>query len=436
MSSGYAFSITGLLRGLIGIAGLIAIAYLLSTNRKAVSWKVVFGGLLMQALLGIGVIFVPAVYTVFEFVGRIFIGILDFTKEGSRFVFGDLVDSSKSGYIFAFQILPTIIFFSALTSVLYYYGIIQFIVKVFAWVLVKLFKLSGAESLVTSANIFIGQIEAPLLVRSYLSGMTASEIFLVMTAGMSTLAGGVLAAYIGFLGGNDPVQKLLFAKHLIAASVMAAPGAVAISKIIVPQTLPVSAESKIDTSEKSSNVLDALTKGTSDGLKVAASIAAILLVFVAFIAFFNVVAAKLGSVTGINEAISMSTHGHYTVLSLQYLLGYIFAPVMWMIGVCSQDLLHTGRLLGEKLILTEFIGYNSLTNLKNAGVFYEQKSVIMAAYFLSGFANFASVGIQITGIGLLAPNKKQQLSQFGFRAMIAGALASLLSASLIGILQG
>jgi concentrative nucleoside transporter, CNT family len=429
-------SFESIIRGIIGLSFIIILSFFLSSNRKAIHWKTVFAGIFLQILLGIGVVYIPFIFSIFEFIGKIFIGILDFTKEGSRFVFGDLVNSPKYGYIFAFQILPTIIFFSALSSVLYYYGITQQIVRLFAFLLRKLFRLSGAESLVTSANIFLGQTEAPLLIKSYLGQMSLSEIFLVMTAGMATLAGGVLAAYIGFLGGNDPVQKLLFAKHLVAASVMAAPGAIVISKMMVPQTETFDPHFHLENDKNSSNILDAISSGTTDGLKLAVNVAAMLIVFVAFIALFNFLASKLGSISGINHKIAEATNGKFTALSLQLILGYIFAPLMWLIGICPADMLYAGRLLGEKLVLTEFIGYISLTDLKAAGVFAQEKSIIMSAYFLSGFANFASIGIQIASIGTLAPTKKIIISKFGLKAMIAGALASLLSACLIGAFLG
>lgn len=423
-----------MLRGMFGLLVIIAIAFAFSTNRKAVSWRVVVTGLVIQVVLAAGILYVPVIRLIFEFVGKIFVKILDFTKVGSEFLFGEFLDLDKYGMIFAFQILPTIIFFSALTSVLFYYGIIQKIVYGLAWVMTKIMKLSGAESLSVVGNIFLGQTESPLMIKEYLPKMNRSEILLVMTGGMATLAGGVLAAYIGFLGGSDPVQRLIFAKHLLAASVMAAPGAVVISKVLVPQTEDVGEDVEISRDEVGSNVLDAVSNGTSQGLRLAVNVAAMLLVFLAFIALFNFVMMKVGGWTNLNEIIAEKTNGQFNELSLQFVLGYIFSPVMWLIGVPGEDITLMGRLLGEKIIMTEFVGYISLADLKNLGVL-SNKSIIMATYMLCGFANFASIGIQIGGIGSLAPNQRVLLSKFGMRALLAGTLASLLSATIVGTIM-
>ncbi len=434
MSGG--FSIMTLLRGLLGMLVLILISWVFSTNRRAIAWRTVIIGLAIQIVLAVGILYVPFIRVAFEFVGKIFVKILDFTKEGSEFLFGSLMDVDKLGSIFAFQILPTIIFFSALTSLLFYLGIIQKIVYGLAWIMTKTMQLSGAESLSVAGNIFLGQTESPLMVKAYLPRMNPSEIMLVMTGGMATLAGGVLAAYIGFLGGGDPVQRLIFAKHLLAASVMAAPGAVVISKIIVPQKDEVIKDIEISKDKAGSNILDAVSNGTTQGLKLAANVAAMLLTFIAFIAFFNYICLKIGQWTNLNELIASATNGNYNELSLQFMLGYIFAPVMWLIGVGGEDITIMGRLLGEKVIMTEFVGYISLADLKTAGAFVHNKSIIMATYMLAGFANFASIGIQIGGIGSLAPNKRVLLAKFGMRALLAGTLASLMSATIIGMILG
>ncbi len=434
MNNGVELVVIRVLRGLIGIVFILGVSFLLSENRKRISWRVVILGLLAQFILGIGVVYIPWFYKTFEFIGKIFIQILNFSRNGSRFVFGDMANSEKFGFIFAFQILPVIVFFGALTGALYYYGIIQKVVKFFAFLLRHLLNLSGAESVATSANVFLGQSESPLLVKPYLNMMTRSEIFLIMCAGMSMLAGGVLAAYIGFLGGNNPAQQLLFAKHLIAASIMAAPGAILISKILIPQTEDINKEFIFEEPYKSGNVLNAISNGTSDGLKLAVNVAAMLVVFIGLIALFNFCVEKIGAWTNLNSYISVSTNGKYQVLSLQLILGYIFSPVMWLIGINSHDIIPSGRLLGEKMILTEFIGYLSLANLKTAGAFFQDKTIIMATYFLSGFANIASVGIQIGSIGTLVPSKKILVSELGMKSMIAGTLVSLLSACFIGIL--
>lgn len=432
----FKFNIISILRGLAGMAVLIFIAFLFSTNRKAISWKVVGIGITIQILLAVGILWIPAVQVFFEFVGKIFVKVIDFTRAGTEFLF----KSNVSGQIdppllnFVVTILPTIIFFSALTSVLFYFGIIQAIVYGLAWALSRALKLSGAESLSVAGNIFLGQTEAPLMIKAYLEKMNRSEILLVMSAGMATLAGGVLAVYINVLGGDDPVQRLIFAKHLIAGSVMAAPGVVVISKILLPQTENVEKTVKISKDMIGKNVLDAIATGTYQGVKLAVNVAAMLLVFIALIAMVNYIFVKIGDWTSLNHVISNITNGQYKELSLQFLLGYTFAPVMWLIGICTEDITLVGRLLGEKLILTEFIGYISLADMKASGIFAETKSIIMATYILCGFANFASIGIQIGGIGALAPGKRLLLSQFGLRALLCGTLASLLSATIIGMI--
>ncbi|NLK16794.1 MAG: Na+ dependent nucleoside transporter [Bacteroidales bacterium] len=436
ISDSAGMSLYSIFRGLIGMFVLIFLAWLVSQNRRAVNWKVVFIGLAFQIVLALGVLYVPAIQWFFEIVGKVFVKILDFTKVGSEFLLGDLMDMSKFGMIFAFQILPTIIFFSALTSVLFYLGIIQKVVYALAWLMVKAMKLSGAESLAVAGNIFLGQTESPLMIKAYLDKMNKSEIFLVMTAGMATVAGGVLAAYVGFLGGDDPVQRLLFAKHLLTASVMAAPGAVVISKIIVPQTEKIEMKAEVTKEKVGANFLDAMSNGTIEGLKLAANVGAMLLVFFAFIAMFNFILVKIGSFTNLNGVIASFTDGSYTELNLQFILGYSLSPLMWAIGVNAQDMTLMGQLLGEKLIASEFVGYTSLASFKASGAFVETKSIIMATYMLCGFANFASIGIQIGGIGSLAPSKRELLSRYGIRALIGGSLASLMSATIVGIILG
>ncbi len=430
------FSFISVLRGLGGILVLIGLGFLLSKDRKNIPWKTVIVGLAFQVVLAISILYVPFVRTGFELVGLIFVKILDFTKAGSEFLFGSLVDMDKFGSIFAFQILPTIVFFSALTSLLFYWGIIQKVVWVLAWLFTRLMKLSGAEALSVVGNIFLGQTESPLMIKAYLSKMNYSEIMLVMTGGMATLAGGVLAAYIAMLGGNDPVLRLEFAKHLLAASVMAAPGAVIFAKMMVPNADAVNKDVEVSKDIIGSNVLDSIANGTSDGVKLAVNVAGMLLAFLALLAMANFGLGKIGNWTGLNELVSEATNGRFTQLSLQFLLGYLFAPVMWLIGVNAQDMMLVGRLLGEKLILTEFIGYISLSDLKAAGAFFDYKSVIMSTYVLCGFANFASIGIQIGGIGALAPNQRVTLSRLGLYSVIAGTMASLLSAAIVGMLLG
>lgn len=430
-------STSSIIRGVIGMAVLILISYLLSANRKKINWKTVSVGLSAQLILAIGVLKVPFVQAIFEFVGQIFINILDYTRAGSEFLFGDLMNIESFGFIFVFQIMPTIIFFAALTSVLFYLGVIQVVVRGMAWVLTKLLNISGAESLSVAGNIFLGQTEAPLMIKAYLEKMTKSEMLLVMIGGMATVAGGVLAAYIGFLGGNDEALRIIYAKHLLAASVMAAPGAIVISKILYPQIEKINTNIEVSKEKIGSNILDAISNGTTEGLKLAANVAAMLLVFVALIAMLNGILGWFGDLTNINNWIASNTP--YQKFSLEAILGTIFAPLMWLIGVAKEDMMLMGQLLGIKLVASEFVGYIQLAELKNvanATHFTYNKSVIMATYMLCGFANFASIGIQIGGIGSLAPGQRKTLSKFGIKALIGGTLASLLSATIAGMILG
>lgn len=434
-SSGISFNSVS--RGVLGMFSLLVIAFLFSSNRKAINWKTVGIGLAAQLLLAIGVLRITAVQNVFEFVGQIFVLILDFTAAGSEFLLGGMMDVDSFGFIFLFQVLPTIIFFSALTSVLFYLGVIQVIVRGMAWVLSKLLGISGPESLSVAGNIFLGQTEAPLMIKAYLERMTRSEILLVMIGGMATVAGGVLAAYIGFLGGDDPQLRLEFAKHLLAASVMAAPGAIVVSKILYPQQKPIDTDVEVSSEKIGSNILDAIANGTTEGLKLAANVAAMLLVFIAFIAMINYILNWTGSWTGLNALLAQYTP--YAGFSLESILGIIFSPLMWLIGVAKEDIMLMGQLLGIKLAASEFVGYVQLAELKNTAnalsLNYE-KSVIMATYMLCGFANFASIGIQIGGIGSLAPGQRKTLSEFGMKALIGGTIASLLSATIAGMIIG
>jgi len=428
-----------IIKGIIGILFLLGIAYLLSTHKKAIRWKTIFIGLSLQFILAFGVLRVEWVKSFFNVLGGFFTAVLEFTESGSAFLFGNLINVTEPaiGYVFAFQILPTIVFFSALTSILYYLGVVQKIVSGLAWLLTKTLKISGAESLSVAGNIFLGQTEAPLLIKAYLAKMNRSEVMLVMTGGMATVAGGVLASYVGFLGGTDPELRLSFARHLIAASVMAAPGAIIIAKLMVPQTEPIDEKIEVSDTEVGSNALDALSNGTTEGLKLALNVGAMLLVFIAFIAMINGILTGFGDLTGINDWIA--SNSSYSELSLESILGTIFAPLMYIIGVASEDLNLMGQLLGIKLVASEFVAYTQLAELKNMAAAVHltyDKSVLMATYMLCGFANFASIGIQIGGIGTIAPSQKKTLSELGFKALIAGSLASLLSATIAGMILG
>ena len=429
---------SSILRGILGMIVLLFISFLCSSNRKAINWKTVGIGLGLQLIIAIGVLKVTFIQKAFEAVGEVFISILGYTRAGSKFLFeGLVVDTNTFGYIFAFQVLPTIIFFSALTSLLFYLGIIQKVVRALAWLLSKSLGISGPESLSVAGNIFLGQTEAPLLIKAYLEKMTRSEILLVMIGGMATVAGAVLAAYIGFLGGEDKVLQLVFAKHLLAASVMAAPGAIVISKMLYPQTEPVNTDVEVSTAVIGSNALDAIANGTTEGLKLAVNVGAMLLVFVALIAMVNGILGYAGDLTTLNGWIAENTS--YEKFSLEAILGTLFAPLMWLIGVANEDIMLMGQLLGIKLVASEFVGYIQLAELKDltTGVnFAYNKSVIMATYMLCGFANFASIGIQIGGIGSLAPGQRKTLSEFGLKAVLGGSIASLLSATIAGMILG
>jgi len=428
---------TGVLRGALGLFVVLIIAFLCSANRKNIAWKTVGLGLTLQLVLAIGILKISWVQRVFETMGKLFVSILDFTNAGSTFLFGDLMNTDTYGFIFVFQILPTIVFFAALTSLLFYLGIIQFVVRMLALAITKILHISGAESLSVIGNIFLGQTEAPLMIKAYLEKMTKSEILLVMIGGMATVAGGVLAAYIGFLGGDDPQMRLEFAKHLLAASVMAAPGAIVVSKILYPQTDAINNEVNVSMEKIGTNALDAISNGTVEGLRLAATIGGMLLVFVALIAMANGILGWVGDWTNLNDWFAANTL--YDQFSLEAILGSIFAPLMWIMGVPTPDIMPMGQLLGIKLAASEFVGYIQLAELKNPmNVIHlqYQKSVIMATYMLCGFANFASIGIQIGGIGSLAPGQRKVLSKFGVRALVGGTLASILSAIIAGAIIG
>ena len=420
------FSLESLFRGVLGIFSLLIIAFLFSRARKGIDWKLVVKGLGIQLLFAILILKVPFVYSIFSFIAKGFTKIIDFTNKGSEFLFGNLMDYSESwGYIFAVQVLPTVIFFSALTSLFYYWRILPRIVYGFAWVMKKTLKLSGPESVAAAGNIFLGQTEAPLLVKPYLDKMTKSEMLCLMSGGMATIAGGVLAAFIGMLGEE-------FAIHLIMASVMSAPAAVVAAKMLLPEEEKFDSTLEVNIEGGISNELEAISQGTTDGLKLAVNVGAMLLVFTALMYMANYILFKIGLWTDINGWIAENTR--YSELSFNMILGYIGAPIAWLMGVCKEDMFLVGQLLGEKTVLNEFVGYMSLGEMKNAGLFAEQKSIIIATYILCGFANFASIGIQIGGIGSLVPKRRGDLSRLGILALIGGTLASLFTAVIVGML--
>ena len=422
----------------MGLSFLVLVGFLLSSNRRRIDWRLVGTGLLLQVVFAVLVLKVDRVAQSFDWLSQQVVTFLNFSEKGAEFLFGGLVNNQDTfGYIFAFKVLPTVVFFSAFTSVLYYFGIIQRVIKVFAWVMSRTMRLSGAESLAAAANIFIGQTEAPLVVKPYLDKMTKSELMCLMVGGMATIAGGVLAAYIAFLGGSSEAEKIYFAKHLLTASIMSAPAAIVIAKMLYPETETVDRKLDVSREKIGTNVLDAIARGTTDGLKLAINVGAMLLVFTALIAVFNWITVDwIGGPTGLNDQINQQTAGRYSGLSLQYILGNLFAPIAWIIGVPSADIVTVGQLLGEKTILNEFFAYASLSDLKNSGLLTSNRSIVIATYSLCGFANFASIGIQIGGIGGLAPSQQSNLARFGIKALIGGTIAALMTATIAGMLIG
>lgn len=434
-------------RGLLGIAALIGITVLFSSNRRAINWRVVIVGLLLQfAFAGLVIFFGPA-RAVVEWVGARFVDLLGFTNVGVTFVFGSLADQTKHGVVFAIGILPSIIFFSALSSALYYLGILQKIVYLFAWIMARTMNLSGPESLSASANIFLGQTEAPLLIKPYLPGMTRSELLCIMTGGMATIAGAVMIAYISFLGGADQQQQILFATHLITASVISAPAALLVSKIMVPQTESVERDLVIAKDKIGSNLLDAICVGTTDGLKLAVNVGAMLIVFTALVALVNAIFGWIGSphlltmdgrevfsYPGLNGAIERMTGGAFKTFSLEFVLGVIYAPIAWLIGIDSRDVLVSGSLLGTRTVLNEFVAYLQMSELKAAGTYSDPRTLVIMTYALCGFANFVSIGIQVGGIGAIAPNQRETLARLGVKAMVGSSIACFLTACVAGMM--
>ncbi|RME70974.1 MAG: hypothetical protein D6781_05255 [Verrucomicrobia bacterium] len=424
-------TVSSLLRAALGIGVFLGACWLMSENRRKINWRLVAGGMGLQFVLAILILRVPLVERAFDAVARFFVELLGFRREGAVFLFGDLVERTDTfGFIFAFQVLPTIVFFAAFSSVLYYVGILQRVVFAFAWLMKRTMRLSGAESLATAANIFVGQTEAPLVVRPYLAGMSRSEIMTLMAGGMATIAGGVLVSYIGMLGGDDPEARLLFARHLLTASILSAPAAIVAAKMMVPETRVVIETLELPRERMGSNLLDAATIGMADGVKLAVNVAGALLVFTALVALVNFVLREwVGGWSGLNAGIAALTGGRYDAFSLQFVLGVLFAPAAWLVGVAPQDVLGVGQLLGERMVLNEFFAYATLADMKAAGIIGDPRSVMIATYALCGFANIVSMGIQVGGIGALAPEQRSTLAALAFRAMLAGTFACLLTAS-------
>lgn len=430
-------SLVSVCRGFLGIAIVLGVAYWMSYDRKRIDWKLVGAGLLMQLLFALAVLYVPAVGIALEWIGKIFVKLMDFTQEGVQFLLGPLIAQSK-GFIFLLNSLPVVIFFSALVSLFYHWGIIQWVVSGMSWLLRRFLRISGAEGLVVSGNVFLGMTEAPVLIKNYLPKMNRSELFLVMVAGMGTIAGTVMATYIGMLAGGDQAARVLFAKHLLSASLMAAPGAIVLAKIICPQTEQVDERLvKMEHTRTYSSVLGALAAGTSTGVRLMVNIAAMLLVFIALVAMANyLLEGLIGRYTGLNEWIQSVSDGKAQGLTFQLILGVFLAPFMWLIGIPYQDMLLVGSLLGQKTILNEFVAYFQLQEWKEAGMFVYQKSILMSTYLLCGFANISSIGILLGGMGVLAPEKRELITRLGVPAMVGGALVSVLSATIIGMILG
>jgi concentrative nucleoside transporter, CNT family len=432
------------LRGFIGIAFILGVAYLFSSQKKTIDWKLVVSGLILQILIAIAVLKVGFIRSVFDTIGSGFVTFLGFSAQGAQFLFGDLARNSEAngdvkhslGFVFAFQALPTVVFFSAITAGLYYLGILQKVVFGFAWIMSRTMRLSGAESLSAAGNIFLGQTEAPLLVRPFIARMTTSELFCLMTGGMATIAGSVMGAYIAFLGGNDTEQLVRFATYLLCASIMNAPAAIVLAKIFQPETEP----EKIDTSLKVSresigvNLIDAVSSGAAVGLKLALNVGAMLLAFVAIIYALNwILVDGIGSWTGLNEWVKTSTDGTFDGFSLQYIFGQVFRVFAFLMGVDWNQSLHVGSLLGQKMVINEFVAYKSLAEVKSLGLLSE-KSIIISTYALCGFANFSSIAIQIGGIGGMAPERQSDLSRLGLRVLFAATLATMMSGTIAGAL--
>jgi CNT family concentrative nucleoside transporter len=423
-------------RGILGIAALLFLAFLFSKKRSAINWRLVGAGVGIQLIAGVLILKVPFVKELFNKISQAFVKFLSFSQQGAEFLFGGLVDTSSFGYIFAFQVLPTIIFFSTVTAGLYYLGILQKVVYGIAWVMARTMRLSGAESLSAAGNIFLGQTEAPLLVRPYIAGMTLSEIMCLMTGGMATIAGGVLGGYVAFLGGDNPAEQTRFAAYLLSASIMNAPAAIVISKMLVPETQPEAIRQELNVSGENLgvNVIDALSRGAAEGLKLALNVGGMLLAFIAVIAAINYfLSGVIGDLLGLNAFVVRTTNGAFDGFSLEYLLGQLFRGFAFIMGVDWNQTLQVGSLLGQKTVINEFVAYLDLSEMKAEGAL-SGRALVIATYALCGFSNFSSIAIQIGGIGSLAPNQQGNLSKLGMWALLAATFACMMTATIAGML--
>lgn len=435
-------TVVHILRGLLGISAFLGICYLFSSNRKAIDWRLVGFGILAQLVIALLVLKVHFVNVFFQYMGKAIGKMLEFSKDGANFIFGNVLmgaesnifvgDHTSMGFIFAFQVLPTIIFFSAVTSALYYVGALQLVVKGFAWVMTRTLRISGAESLSNAANIFLGQTEAPLMIKPYLPKMTKSELLSIMVGGMANIAGSVFGAYMAFLGGADPAQQEYWATHLLTVSIMSAPAGIVAAKILLPESNreQINTDLTIPKDKIGSNFLDAISNGTTDGVKLAVNVGAMLIVFTAMVSLVNYVLLKSGSIGGLNEAIYASSNHFYPGLTFQYILSFIGAPVAWLMGIDGPDTFLVGQLLGIKTTINEFVAFSELDKMKTV---LQPRSLLIATYALCGFANFASIGIQIGGIGSLAPNQRPHLASLGLKALLGGSIATFLCACVVGM---
>ncbi len=433
---------TSFARALVGILGILLIAWLLSSDRKKIDPRVILGGLALQFIIAFGVLRIGWVEAFFGWVAGAFALALQISVEAASFVFGPLSNLKSmneifdgQGFVFAFMALPSILFFSALSSLLYYFGVLQIVVGGMAWVMSRVMKLSGAESLAAAANVFVGQTEAPLMVKPYVAKMTRSETLALMVGGMATIAGSVFAIYMGMLGGADEQSRMEFGKFLLCASAMNAPAALLLAKVLVPEVDPVESDLRVSKESMGRNPIDALANGTSQGLKLALNVGAMLIAFYAVIMLINHLLAWIGGFSlfgelSMNQWINEWSQARFDALSLQAVFGFVFAPLAWLIGVGGEEILAVGQLIGTKTFATEFFAYLELAEMQGGGL--SRKSVFLATFALCGFANFSSIGIQIGGIGALAPEKKSELATLGFKALLGGTLASLLSATIAG----
>lgn len=422
---------------LISVLLIIFMSFRLgASNPEAMKWNILISSVIITLCVYTNLCPPDLFRIILQAASGVFVELINVSHKGTEFIFGNLADPSKNwGFVFAIQILPNIIFFAALSAILFYLGILQKIVFIFAYLLNKL-KISGAESMSTAANIFLGQTEAPLMIRPYLEKMTRSEILLIMVGGMANTAGSVLAGYVGMLGGTDVAQQNYFALHMLSQSLMSAPAAIVCAKILFPQTqeAQISKDLTVPKEKLGDNFLDALSLGTTDGLKLAVNVGAMLVVYTAVVWVLNGLLGWLGDLTHMNPQIAAVTGGRYPALSLQMLLGYLFSPVAWLIGVNQADMIPVGQLLGEKTILNEFVAYLSLADMKTKGAIADPKSLLIATYALSGFANFASIGIQIGGISQLAPSQRRNLTELGVKALVGGTIACLMCGCIAGAL--